>query len=72
MPSHYELLGVDRAAGHEEIAKAYIRRTMDSRKAGFLRSGSLSRQDRQAIETAYEVLIDPNRRAAYDRSLDRP
>ncbi len=72
MPSHYELLGVDRSAGHEEIAKAYIRRTMDSRKAGFLRSGSLSRQDRQAIETAYEVLIDPNRRAAYDRSLDRP
>jgi len=70
MATHYEVLGIDRSATHEEVAKAYFRRTSGSRKAGFIRGSSQGRAERHAIEEAYEVLIDRAKRTAYDRTLD--
>ncbi len=67
--THYETLGVTQSATHEEIVKAYFRRTSGSRTAGFLWGSKQSRGERDAIEAAYIVLIDRAARAAYDRTL---
>ena len=69
MSTHYETLGVAHTASHEEIAKAYFRKTSGSRTAGFLRGMKQSRAERQAIEAAYATLIDRAARVAYDGTL---
>jgi len=61
--THYDVLGLTREATPKEIRKAYhrIARKTHPDKA-------LDKQDQfLAIKTAYEVLSDPIRRAAYDR-----
>ena len=70
MVSYYEFLGVSPDASNEEIAKAYFRKTSGSRTAGFIRGVKQGRTERAEIEAAYEVLINPAKRAAYDRSLE--
>ena len=65
----YEILGVSRGASAEEIQKAY-------RKAARKFHPDLNPDDDakkrfQEIQSAYEVLNDPEKRQAYDRYGER-
>ncbi|GAA4788684.1 hypothetical protein GCM10023200_24060 [Actinomycetospora chlora] len=62
--THYELLGVPAGCSQSEIRAAYLRmaRRVHSDHGG---SDALFR----LVQEAYEVLHDPARRAAYDRTL---
>jgi hypothetical protein len=67
VPTHYEVLGVARSASDDEVRHAY--RTL-VKGAHPDAAGDAARFRR--ITEAYDVLTDPARRAAYDRSLPRP
>ncbi len=60
MSNHYETLGVDRDATRAEIDEA------------FARNSNIAWSDERIreLQTAYQTLTDPFRRAEYDRSLD--
>jgi molecular chaperone DnaJ len=61
----YALLGVTRGAGEDEIKRAYRRLAMEYHPD---RNGSPGAEAKfREIAEAYEVLIDPERRAVYDR-----
>lgn len=61
MQSHYDILGLTNKATPEEIQKAYdALSTLDK---------SELKQDFTLIQAAYQTLIDPDKRAAYDLSL---
>jgi hypothetical protein len=60
-PNHYEVLGLERGATPDEIARAF---------AGRMRLGAKSVGATAQLCTAYETLRDPERRRAYDQSLD--
>lgn len=65
---YYEILGVQKNAGEEEIKKAYRRLAMKyhpDRNAGD-KLAEAERQFKEAKE-AYEVLSNPQKRAAYDQ-----
>ncbi|MCU7826748.1 J domain-containing protein [Kitasatospora sp. DSM 101779] len=68
-PDHYAVLGVDPSASARQIASAYraLVRVLhpDSRPA------QSSAERLGEVLAAYEVLRDPDRRAAYDARLDR-
>lgn len=66
MTNHYETLGVERDASEQEIRTAYRRASM---RAHPDRDGG-SEAAQQAVNAAFEVLIDPARRAAYDEFGD--
>ena len=66
--THYDVLGVREDAGAEEIRAAYLdlaRRLHPDHAGG-------SDEAMQAVNAAWQVLRDPVRRQAYDRSLGRP
>jgi curved DNA-binding protein CbpA len=64
----YQLLGVARDASREEIALAWRRRARDEHPDA--RQGDDGAPARfRALAEAWQVLGDPARRAAYDRSL---
>ena len=69
-PDLYQVLGVPREASREEIVLAWRRRAReehpDARPAD---AGAAARFG--ALAAAWQVLGDPGRRAAYDRSLAR-
>jgi curved DNA-binding protein CbpA len=66
----YQLLGVPREASRDDIAQAWRRRARaehpDSRPGDAAAPGRF-----RALATAWHVLGDPARRAAYDRGLAR-
>lgn len=62
---YYEILGVDRSASQEEIAKAY-RRLARQHHPDVSKSTAGEARFKEVAE-AYEVLKDPEKRAKYDR-----
>jgi curved DNA-binding protein len=69
--NHYATLGLDRRCTSAEIRAAY--RVMAKQQHPDLNRGSAAAVIRtQDLNAAYEVLSDPNLRAAHDRELDAP
>jgi molecular chaperone DnaJ len=66
MADYYQLLGVDRSAGADEIKKAY--RKLAVKYHPDKNQGSKESEEKfKEITQAYEVLRDPDKRAVYDR-----
>lgn len=65
-PDLYEVLGVDPSASSEEITRAYRRRARSLHPDTSSDGGSGDRFS--MLAAAYDVLRDPQRRAAYDRA----
>jgi flagellar biosynthesis protein FlhG len=68
----YEVLGVTRAAADDEIRRAYKRQREIFREGSFpvvsVVSENALRMEQARIEEAYDTLLDPNKRRAYDLS----
>ena len=64
VPTHYEVLGLPEGASAEEVRQAYRRlvKTAHPDVAG-------DPEHFRLVTQAYDVLVDPAQRAAYDRSL---
>ncbi len=73
MATHYELLGVTPQAGTDTIRAAYRRQARlhhpDTRPDAAPEEAEAARRTMAALNTAWEVLGDPTRRAAYDADL---
>jgi flagellar biosynthesis protein FlhG len=71
-PTHYAMLGVTRSANDEEVRRAY-KRVKEMYAPGSLATASLltepeQRTLRTKLDEAYDTLLDPVRRRAYDLS----
>ena len=66
-PTHYELLAVDPRASTAEIRRAY--RALAKKLHPDVNASSDSTKRFARIAAAYEVLCDPDKRRAYDRTL---
>jgi molecular chaperone DnaJ len=66
MRDYYEVLGVDRGADAEAIKKAYRKLALQYHPDRNSGSAAAEEQFKELTE-AYEVLRDPDKRAAYDR-----
>lgn len=68
MTDYYEVLGVPRDATAEQIKKAYRRMAMKVHPD--VATGDDAAEQFKAVNEAYEVLSDPNKRAVFDRGGD--
>lgn len=68
MENPYNILGVSPTASTEEIKKAYRSLAMRHHPDRNAHPGAESRFN--AIKTAYELLSDPQKRTAYNQSLN--
>ncbi len=64
---YYEVLGVSRQAGEDEIKKAYRRAAMQWHPDRNPHNNHEAEERFKEITEAYGVLMDPQKRAAYDR-----
>lgn len=64
---YYEVLGVDRTASDEEIKKAYRRAALQWHPDRNPQRKEEAEERFKELTEAYGVLIDPQKRAAYDR-----
>ena len=63
---YYEVLGVERDASDEDVKRSY--RKLAVKFHPDKNPGDQAAEDRfKALGEAYEILIDPQKRAAYDR-----
>src|SRR5215207_7661354 len=65
MADFYELLGVGRNAGADELKKAYRKRARDLHPD--TNPDPAAAEQFKELSRAYEVLSDPDQRARYDR-----
>ncbi|GAB3702189.1 molecular chaperone DnaJ [Mariniluteicoccus flavus] len=68
MIDYYETLGVSRDATPEQLKKAYRRMAMQYHPDVATEEGAADKF--KAVQEAYDVLSDPNKRAIYDRGGD--
>lgn len=66
MPTYYEILGIAREASHEEVRTAFRR----AAKQVHPDRGSGTEAAMVRLNEAYDTLKDPERREAYDRTLE--
>lgn len=64
---YYEVLGVSRAATEDEIKKAYRRGALQWHPDRHLNNKEEAEERFKELTEGYSVLIDPGKRAAYDR-----
>lgn len=72
----FEMLGVSRSAGADEVQRAYhalVREVHPDKLRGAVTADAraLAEQIYQQLETAFEALADEKRRAEYERKLDQ-
>lgn len=67
---YYDLLGVDRQAGDEEIKKAYRRKALELHPDRNYSNVEDATKLFAEVQSAYEVLSDPQERAWYDSHRD--
>ncbi|KAL2194596.1 hypothetical protein P885DRAFT_71353 [Corynascus similis CBS 632.67] len=67
---YYELLGVDRDAPDEEIRRAYKRKALELHPDRNFNDTENATRRFAEVQTAYEILSDPQERAWYDSHRD--
>ncbi|KAK0724746.1 hypothetical protein B0H67DRAFT_481167 [Lasiosphaeris hirsuta] len=67
---YYEVLGVDRQVGDDEIRKAYKRKALELHPDRNLNDTENATRKFAEVQTAYEILSDPQERAWYDTHRD--
>jgi flagellar biosynthesis protein FlhG len=71
-PAHYTVLGITRSASEEEVRRAYKRQREVYTSGGLATSSLLNeaqlKSEQGRLDEAYDTLLDPIRRRAYDLS----
>jgi flagellar biosynthesis protein FlhG len=71
-PSHYSVLGITRSSNDEEVRRAYKRQREVYATGGLATSALLTdsqlKSEQTRMDEAYDTLLDPVRRRAYDLS----
>lgn len=67
---YYELLSIERTATEEEIKKAYRRKALELHPDRNLHDTETATRKFAEVQTAYEILSDPQERAWYDSHRD--
>jgi hypothetical protein len=75
MATHYEVLGVEPAASHDEVRRAYLREARRHHPDSHVGSGpeilDEARRRMTQVNAAWSVLGDPAQRRAYDTEIRR-
>lgn len=71
MKCHYEVLGIPRTATVDDVKKSYRKLALEWHPDKNLHRTEEATETFQLIQQAYEVLVDPQERAWYDRNRDK-